>query len=76
MRDPHIIIGAYMERHREPGTLLTQSMRQLPSGVWVAHVSDSFSTLQGATGKTPDEAMQRLAQACDPAQHLEFPHAR
>lgn len=78
MRDPHIIIGAWMEKHRDShdSPRLVLSIHRASFGIWVAHASDSHTTYKSATGKTMDEAMQRLAQECDPAQHVEFPHAR
>lgn len=76
MRDPHIIIAAYLEKHAPDNQYLALYMRRLPTGVWIAHVSDDATTHHGTTGASADEAMQRLAVACDPAQHREFPHAR
>lgn len=78
MRDPHIIIGAYIERQRRNnGLVLGIVCHETPVGGWKAGlVTMSLrqpEELNSGHGINLDAALQDLAKAIDSAEHVEIP---
>jgi len=72
MRDPHIIIGAFIEKkRRETKAGLIMTAHQYDNGTWrAAVVGHGSDTLVEARGVSLDAAMCALAVAVDSAEHI------